>query len=186
MSALSDRYTLTAVRLHWILAVLILAQLFVGWMFHEVIEGPARGTWFEWHKALGISILLITLVRVGWRLTHRPPPFPAAMAGWERMAARLTHFGLYFIMLALPLTGYGALSTGRRSLKQGFVSAFGGLHFPLLPFPPGWHEWFEESHGYLVTATWILLALHIGAVLKHAFIDRDTVPSRMLTFLRSR
>ncbi len=180
------RYTPTAIGLHWLLAALILAQLFVGWMFHEVLEGEARSAWFEWHKALGITILLLTLVRVVWRLTHRPPPFPAAMAWWERSAARLTHLGLYVIMLGLPLTGYGAISTGRRSVEQGFVSAFGGLHFPLLPFPMSWHEWFEDSHGFLVTATWVLLALHVGAVLKHLFIDRDDVPSRMLTFLRAR
>jgi len=166
------------------LAVMIVVQLFIGWMFHEVIEGPARGTWFEWHKSLGVTILLMSLLRLAWRLLHRPPPLPTSMPAWQRIAAHLNHWAFYAVMIGLPLTGYAAVSTGRRALADGFVTILGGIRLPLLPLPSDAHHWFEESHEFLVTATFVLLALHVGAVLKHYFIDRDGVAGRMLPFLR--
>ena len=82
----------TAVSLHWILAVLILAQLGVGWLFHEILEGDASELAFEWHKTLGVTILLLSIARLTWRLLHRAPPFPIGMPGWERWAANANHW----------------------------------------------------------------------------------------------
>lgn len=182
----SARYTRTAVFLHWILAALILAQLFVGWMFNEVLEGDARTLWFDWHKTLGVTILLLSVVRLAWRLLHRPPACPATMPAWERAAAWLNHWLFYVLMLALPLTGYGAVSTGRRALEVGYMTILGGVRLPLLPLPRDMHHWFEESHEFLVWSMVALLALHLGAVLKHLLVDRDEVPGRMIAFLRRR
>ncbi len=183
----TDRsYTRTAVSLHWVLAVLILLQLLLGWLFHEVLEGDARLLAFEAHKTLGVTILLLSLVRLAWRLLHRPPPFPASMAAWEKLAAHLNHWAFYVVMVALPVTGYAAVSTGRRAIEAGYLTILGGVQLPLLPLPKDTHHFFEESHEFLVIATFVLLALHVGAVLKHHFIDRDEIPGRMLPFLRRR
>jgi len=182
----SARYTRPAIYLHWILAALILAQLVVGWMFHEVLEGESRASWFEWHKTLGVTILLLSLGRLAWRLLHRPPGYPATMPGWERAAAWLNHWLFYVLMLALPLTGYAAVSTGRRALEVGYMTIVGGVRLPLLPLPRDLHHWLEESHEFLVWSMVALLALHVGAVLKHLLIDRDDIPGGMLAFFRRR
>ncbi len=184
MSNLFPTYTRTAIGLHWILAVLILVQLFVGWAFHEWLDGDARALAFEWHKALGVTILLLSLARLTWRLLHRPPPFPSSMPAWERAAAWLNHGLLYVVMVGLPLTGYAAVSTGRRALELGHLTILGAVELPLLPFPRDWHEWFEETHEFLVWSTLVLLALHVGAVVKHMLIDRDDIAGRMISRLR--
>ena len=180
----SARYTSTAVYLHWILAALIVAQLVVGWVFHRVLEGDARAPWFEWHKTLGVAILLLSVMRLAWRLLHRPPAYPATMPAWERTAAWINHWLFYVLMLTLPLTGYAAVSTGRRALEAGYMTILGGVRLPLLPLPRDAHGWFEEAHIFLVWSMVVLLALHLGAVLKHLLIDRDDVPGRMIAFLR--
>lgn len=186
-STSTPSYTRTAVWLHWILAALIVTQLFVGFLFHRWTGGDDRAFWFEWHKTLGVLILLLSLVRLTWRLLHRPPAFPATMPLWQQAVARFNHWAFYFVMIALPLTGYAAVSTGRRAIETGYIAILGGaLKLPLLPLPGDAHEWFEETHILLVWATLTLLGLHLGAVLKHLVIDRGEVPGRMLTFLRAR
>ncbi|MEO6066245.1 MAG: cytochrome b [Lysobacterales bacterium] len=182
----SSCYTSTAIALHWVLAVLILAQLAVGWLFHDWLAGDARALAFEWHKTLGVTILLLSLARLTWRLLHRPPPYPATMPAWERAAAWINHWLLYVVMIGLPLTGYAAVSTGRRALEAGYMTILGGVPLPLLPLPQGAHHRFEEAHEFLVWSTIALLALHLGAVLKHLLIDRDEVPGRMISILRRR
>ncbi len=182
----SARYTRAAVGLHWILAVLLLAQLFVGWAFNEWLQGDARTLAFEWHKSLGVAILLLSLARLAWRLLHRPPPYASSMPAWERAAAWLNHWLLYGVMVGLPLTGYAAFSTGRRALEAGSVSIIGGLQLPLLPLPRDLHHWLEEAHEFLVWSLVVLISLHLGAVLKHLLVDRDDIPGRMIGILRDR
>lgn len=177
-------YTRAAISLHWILAVLILAQLAVGWLFHDWLAGDARALAFEWHKTLGVAILLLSLARLMWRLLHRAPPYPATMPVWERAAASINHWLLYVVMIGLPLTGYAAVSTGRRAIEAGYMTIIGGIPLPLLPLSRELHQWFEEVHEFLVWSTVALLVLHLGVVLKHMLIDRDEIPGRMIPFLR--
>lgn len=180
----SRRYTRTAISLHWILAVLLLAQLLLGWVFSEWLDGDARALAFDSHKTLGVVILLLSLARLAWRLLHRPPPYPSSMPAWERAAAWINHWLLYVVMVGLPLTGYAAVSTGRRAIEAGYLSILGGVRLPLLPLPRDLHQWLEEAHEFLVWSMIALFVLHVGAVLKHMVIDRDEVPGRMIPGLR--
>ena len=101
------RYSKVAILLHWAIAVLILYNLFTG-LLHDVLPRP----WFQFHISSGITILALTVIRIGWRLTHKPPPF-LPMAKWEKWLAHIVHFLLYCAMLAAPLTGWAMISANR-------------------------------------------------------------------------
>jgi len=98
------RYSKGAIILHWTIAILILHNLFTGF-FHDALPR----SWFQFHISSGVTILALTLVRIGWRLTHKPPPY-LPMATWEKRLADVVHFLLYCAMLAAPLTGWAMIS----------------------------------------------------------------------------
>lgn len=178
------RYNNGAVTLHWITAVLVLAQVYIGFTFHGMERGPARGMWFEWHKTIGAAILILALVRLVWRLMHKPPPFPPELPWWERIAAVWNHRAFYFLLIALPLTGLAAVSGGADTATTGLV---GGLRLPLIP---GLSEDIGDAsggvHELLVKITLALVVLHVGAALKHQFVDRSRAGGRMPPFVSPR
>ena len=98
------RYSKVAIILHWTIAILVLHNLVTGF-FHDVLPR----SWFQFHISSGVTILILTVIRIGWRLTHKPPPF-LPMAKWEKWLANIVHFLLYFAMLASPLTGWAMIS----------------------------------------------------------------------------
>lgn len=162
--------------IHWISALLILVQLWLGYTFHDYPKGsPERANLFLWHKTVGVTILLLVVVRLIVRIKNPLPPYPSSMPKWERMAAVWNDRFLYFLMLALPLTGLMAVSE-----KSGPMTTLQfGLSFPTIPLPD-----VGESHEPLVVGMWILLAVHVLAALKHQFVDKDGVVGRMVPFLR--
>ena len=97
--------------MHWIMAVLILAQGVIGWVGHEMARSPAKVDVMTAHKSLGITLLLLAVLRLAWRATHRAPPPPAGSSRWEIRAAALSHLLLYLLLIALPLSGWLAAST---------------------------------------------------------------------------
>ncbi len=105
----AQRYSRIAIVLHWAIALLILANLVVGY-FMEGLTGPIRRTTINFHVSSGMTILALTMVRVLWRLTHEPPPHPALMRAWERHAASFVHVALYVIMVGMPLLGWSLVS----------------------------------------------------------------------------
>lgn len=175
-SAQSDkllRYNGGAVFLHWLTALLVLAQIYIGFTFHGMERGPARGDWFTWHKSVGVTILLLALVRLAWRLTHKPPPFPSELPRWERLAAVWNHRIFYVILIALPLGGLLAVSGGADEATTGLV---GGLRFPLIPgISESLGDVAGEAHELLVKLTIALLVIHVAAALKHQFVDGKRV-----------
>ena len=174
------RYDNGAVLLHWLTAALVLAQIYVGVTFHEMDRGPARSEWFEWHKTIGVTILILALVRLGWRLMHKPPPFPPELPRWERLAATWNHRAFYVLLIVLPLTGLIAISGGADRPSTGLV---GGLRLPLIPgISEDAGEDAGEIHEALVKITIALLVLHVGAALKHQFFDRTRAEGRMPPF----
>lgn len=168
-----DRYSRGAIAFHWVIAALVLFNLFVG-LFHEsLLEGvrvmPA-------HKALGMLVLLLTLARIGWRLAHKPPHFPDAMQAWEKVTAKTVHFILYALLLIMPLTGWLLSSNPERPRP---IDWFGLFQIPVLPATPGIAGTAHEAHellGYLMAA---LVVIHIAAALRHHFVLRDRVLARM-------
>lgn len=153
------RYNNVAVALHWLMALLIIGQLALGIYFHELPRDDFKRQLFELHRNLGLLILALAVVRIIWRLSHRPPPYPAEMPRWERLAGVWNHRAFYFIMLAMPLTGLAMVSLG-----------------------PDTHELWEGAHKAIAIGTIGLLALHVGAALKHQFLDRYEGAGRMPPF----
>lgn len=165
-------YTRVARWLHWTIGVLIIGNL-IGGLAHDV----APQIIMPLHKSTGLLILALSLARLGWRLTHRPPAFPAAMAGWERTLASVTHFIFYALMILIPLTGWITASAGSRPLD------FYGL-FPVMKFAvqkgSALAEISGEGHELLAFAMIGLLLLHVGAALRHHIVMKDGVLARML------
>lgn len=171
------RYSTVSILLHWAIFALIFANATVGgWM--EDASGPEKLSHFALHKSLGITILVLTLARIGWRIAHPWPAFPATMALWERVLARGTHIAFYALTLAVPLLGWAAASAGGAPVTEWF-----GL-FPVGNLPIAESRETGEAlgglHKLLVKAIYVVLALHVLGALKHHLLNRDVVLHRML------
>lgn len=178
------RYSRVAVWLHWIIALLIVANLLLGF-FREDFDRPVRAVIMGWHKAIGFTIIALTVARILWRLTHRPPAFDPAMKAWEVGLARLVHGLFYLLLLALPLSGWLIVSTGERVNP---TSLYWLLDIPPLPVTPGedLHELAEEAHELLAYGILALLALHVGGALKHHLEGHRHLLGRMAPWARGR
>ncbi|MBW7900989.1 MAG: cytochrome b [Rhodocyclaceae bacterium] len=177
----NDRYTHTAVALHWLMAVLLVGLFAVGLYMTGLKLSPQKLQIYSWHKWAGVTLFLLALARLAWRLGHRPPAPPATMPRWQHVAAEGTHHLLYVLMLAIPLTGW------LMSSAKGFQTVwFGVLPLPdLLAKDEALGELLAGAHKALNLGLAALVLGHVGAALKHHFIDRDGVLARMLPFLRS-
>lgn len=174
------RYNNVAVAIHWTTVLLLAAQVYVGFAFAEMARGPERGEMFTWHKTLGATILLLSLFRLGWRLTNPPPPYPEEMPRWERILGTWNHRAFYFVLIALPLTGLATVSAGK---GWGTTDLVGGIPLPLIPgIPDIAGETLGGVHEALVFGTLALIAIHVAAALKHQFVDRARDAGRMPPF----
>ena len=168
-------YTSVAVALHWVIAAIIIYQLAIGLIMEHIPNVHVRIPLVQLHGSLGITVLVFSLLRIVWRLTHRPPPLDAHLAGWERASAHAVHILLYVGMIAMPLIGWSILSTSTRALQHGVFLFFSDLRVPPLPvlhnFPQPRldhaHAQFVLLHtvgGYLMIA---LLLAHVAGAIKH-------------------
>ena len=169
------RYTRTAVVLHWLLAVAILAQILLGWYLEEIPRGtPARSWWVNLHKSTGMTIGVLIAVRLTWRWSHPPPLMPGSMPSWERVAADASHRLLYACMVLMPVTGYVASN----------FSKYGVNFFNAVPLPPWGPEnaqiyaVFRGTHTFTSYVFVALIAVHVISALRHLF-QRDGVFQRM-------
>ncbi|ARS26442.1 cytochrome b [Sphingomonas sp. C8-2] len=171
------RYSTVSIIVHWTIFVLILANAtFGGWM--EDAPPSEKLGYYQLHKSVGITVLLLSLFRLGWRIAHPWPPFPEGMKLWERLFARGTHILFYVLMIGAPLLGWAAASAG----GAPEVPLYGAVPAPNLPLPQGEQlsDAFGDWHKVMVKAIYVVLALHVLGALKHHFIDRDLVLHRML------
>jgi cytochrome b561 len=174
------RYSRVAVWLHWIIAALILLNLVLGF-FAEDFEKPVRAAMMNVHKATGLTILVLTLARLAWRLGHRPPAFDAVMKAWEVGLARVIHGLFYLLLLVLPLSGWMIVSTNGRA-----TSWFGVFDVAPLPVSRSKdvHELFEEVHELLGYVALALIVLHVAGALKHHFDGHRHLMGRMAPWMR--
>ena len=184
MAASRTRYTTVAIVIHWLIAAAILFQIILGWRMDDGPKGPTTYALFQLHKSIGITILLLSLLRLAWKLTHRSPPPPAGQPAWERTASHLVHWGFYIIMIGLPLTGWAMVSASKVNIPTLLYGTVPWPHLPLLPELAAapkhlWYEIGHQAHHLLVKLTYVLLALHLGAVAKHQILDRDEVLGHM-------
>lgn len=175
----SDRYTATAVALHWLLALAIVGMFALGLYMTSLSMSPTRLKLYNWHKWAGILVLALSAARLLWRLTHRPPELPGAivrrMPRWQRFAHQATHAGLYLLFFAVPLVGWAYSSAA------GFpIVLFGVLPLPdFVPVNRELAEALKPWHGWLAYALAALVVLHVLGALKHQFVDRDGLLWRM-------
>ncbi len=175
------------------MALLIVGQIAAGvWMSGAIHEPNTKALAFnvyQLHKSIGLTVLLLTLLRLLWRFTHTPPALPAHMKNWERMLARISHLGFYLLMIAIPLSGWAMVSASPFGLPTIYFGWFEWPHIaPLaaLANKPPAEQLLKELHEVLAIGIVGLLVLHVGGALKHHFIDKDNVLARMLPWVRQR
>jgi len=176
-SSAPTRYDGVAIALHWLMALAIIAELVLGWWMLDIPKLPAgvRAGWFNLHKSIGLTLGLLLILRLFWRLRHGAPPLAASVPQWQVRAAHTNHMLMYLCLVALVVAGY-------------LGSTFSG--YPIRWFGvvvPGW-GWKDDAIKDLMSAvhywaSWMLmtlLVLHVVATLKHALFDHDGTLARML------
>lgn len=176
----TKRYSLTAIVLHWVLGAALLGIFAVGLYMTDLPFSPTRLKLYSWHKWAGVTILVLSALRLLWRLTHRPPALPGkiskAMPAWQHWAHHGTHHALYALFFLVPLIGWAYSSA------SGFpIVVFGVLPLPdFVPVDKALAEMIKPFHELTAFALIGLAGLHIAAALKHQWIDRDGLINRML------
>lgn len=173
------RYTRTAIALHWLLAAAILGALGLGLYMTGLPLSPWRLKLYNWHKWLGVTILLLSAARLLWRLRRPPPPLPAemlaAMPPWQRVVHPALHRLLYLLFFAVPLSGWAYSS----------AAGFPVVWFGVVPLPDfvgadkATAALLKPLHHWLAYALGAAALLHVAAALKHRFVDRDALLARM-------
>lgn len=179
------KYDGVLISLHWIIAAAVIANVAIGLIMGDIPRGtPLRVTAYVTHMSIGMSILILSVVLVIWRLTHKTPSLPDTMQPQLKLAARATQFILYAAILILPLLGWAMVSANGKSGPP----YFGLFTWPALPFftdmtkegQHAAHELFETGHVYLAWTAIVLVSLHILGALYHQFVARDGVLQRIL------
>lgn len=172
---METRYNRTARSLHWLIAVLLLGQFVFGWWLGDIPRNtPARGYYVNLHKSVGMLMGLLIVLRIGWRLKHGSPPWPASLPRWQQWLAAASHHGMYLFMVVMPLSGYLASNFSKHGVK----------FFNTLLLPP-WgsddkqlYAVFNQTHKIAAAVLLALVALHVLAALQHG-LRRDGIMSRM-------
>jgi cytochrome b561 len=185
-----NRYTAVAIILHWVIAAGILALAVMGLvMVHAKLDPMRLFQFYQLHKSTGITVLLAAVLRLGWRMAHRPPPLPDSMPAIERTAAAGGHLLLYLFLFALPLTGWALVSSSVFNIP---TVLYGIVPWPDLPVfstvadKAPVEAAFKLVHAYGAYALIALVGLHAAAAFRHHFVIKDDILARMLPALRRR
>jgi cytochrome b561 len=198
----NSRYSAVAIFLHWTIALGIICMVPMGWWMTDHVTDPAYAAsvfrTYQLHKSIGLTILVLSVIRLIWRLTHAFPPLPDHMPAWEKAAARLSHVLLYVVILVMPLTGWLYVSAGWNN-QMNIPFEVPTLWFGLFQWPhlPGLAHAADATrgqvaglsiavHAWLAWGAVALVAIHVAAALKHHFFDRDSVLASMLPIIRPR
>jgi cytochrome b561 len=169
-----------AVTLHWLTAILIVANLLLGLSMVPLAISPRKLQWYLWHKSIGLTIFVLTSLRLAWRATH-PHPAPVPMPDWQRRAANLSHAALYVLLLAIPISGWlHSSATGVQVVYLGMIP------LPdLVPRDRALGAALRIVHVTLNSILVVVVCVHVVAALRHHFVDRDAALTRMLPFIRT-
>lgn len=174
------RYTLPAIALHWVLALALLGLFGMGLYMADLPISPLRLKLYNWHKWAGVTVLTLSLLRLVWRLSHRPPALPyhvaAAMPAWQHLAHNGTHVALYALFFIVPLVGWAYSSAA------GFpVVVFGVLPLPdFVPADKALAELIKPWHEISAFAMMALVVLHVAGAFKHQWLNKDQLINRIL------
>jgi cytochrome b561 len=180
VNAVRTRFTVLQRALHWLMAICILAMLFIGVGMVSTVM-PKYLILVSIHKPLGVAVLVLALIRLAVRLIYGAPPLPADLPEPLKLSAHLSHYAFYVLMIGMPLLGWGMLSAAAYPVRL-----FGSLHLPaLLPPSDSLHMLLWNAHFYLAFAFFGLILLHVAAALFHALIRRDGVFEAMASVSRN-
>ena len=173
---MSTQYTTTAKFLHWLMALALTAVFALGIYMHDLPFSPMKLKLYSWHKWAGVCLFALIFIRLAWRVAHRPPALPEHMKGLERLIAHGGHHLLYLLMILIPLSGW------LMSSAKGFQTVlFGVLPLPdLLEKNEALGELLQQLHMGLNLFFALVVIGHAAAAIKHHFIDKDDVLTRML------
>ncbi len=168
--------------LHWLIVLLIILQYFIAQRAEELPLGLAKLQAYGWHKSFGMTILMLAVLRLTWRLLNPTPALAPVTRPWERVLAHLSHLMLYGLIFAMPISGW--LMSSARNFT---VSWFNLFQFPnLVGRDEVLYEATKDLHHLLFKVLIVVAALHVAGALKHHFIDRNDVLRRMLPFVKVR
>ncbi|MGN6516848.1 MAG: cytochrome b [Rhizomicrobium sp.] len=181
------RYGTVAMTLHWLIAALVLVNLYLGLIaFDQYPKGdPTLFQLVQIHKSIGLSVLTLSVLRIIWRLVNPVPPLPEGMSALLRFVARATHFLLYVLIIAIPLSGWAMVSASRLGLPTSYFGLFNWpnigfiANMPLDQRNPLRHT-FGETHEFLAWSALVLIVLHVAGALWHQFFRGDEVFKRMV------
>ena len=181
-SASNSGYSRTAIGLHWVAALMIIGNLAFGLTMVDLPLSPAKLRYYSWHKWAGVTIFLLSALRLLWRLAHPAPALPTSMPAWQRMAANTSHHVLYLLFFAAPLSGWLFSS----------AAGFQTVYFGVLPLPDllaknkELADLLKLVHRFANYTLAALVVVHVAAAVKHHVVDRDDVLARMLPLLKTR
>jgi cytochrome b561 len=171
----ANKYNPVSRALHWIIVALVATQFAVAWSMPEVGHGTSPVGLIAWHISIGMTILAVMLVRLGWRMTHPAPPAPGDLPHSLKLVSRATHYLLYGLLIALPFGGWA-----NASARGWPVKLFGAIPLPpLSPKGSGWGMAAGDIHMAAATALLVVIGLHLAGSAYHAFILKDDTVRRM-------
>lgn len=185
MSGEAKRYNAIAILLHWVIFVLLVVTVAIGWRAED-LDKAARLQAMQFHKSFGLTILLLSVFRLVWRHINPPPAPPSNMSARDLLIMKLTHIAFYGLMIGIPLLGWLLISTSSYKFPTMFWGLFEWPAFPLseLGFSKALHEIAEFLHSKFVWLGIVLMVLHVAAALKHQFVDKDGILGRMIPFIK--
>jgi cytochrome b561 len=182
---MTNRYTRPAIVLHWLIAIVIIANVGLAWLWPYLPDEKVRFA-IDWHKSLGILVLGLAIMRLLWRIGHRPPPLPTRFQKWESRLSGFTHVLLYVLMFALPLSGWVMDSAWKDAASHPmmFMNLF---EWPRIGFIMAMdpatklmiHDVFGEVHEIAGKVLYALFVLHVAGALKHQWLDKEPLLQRM-------
>lgn len=179
------RYTALAIWFHWLVAIGIIANIALVWIWPNVADEQVRPL-INLHKSIGITVLGLAIMRLLWRITHRPPALPTGYKAWEVRLSHWTHVALYVLIFAMPLTGW-IMDSAWKGAPENPMYLFGLFEWPRIGFimalDPATkltvHDGFGEAHEVIGNLVYVLVGLHIAGALKHQLFDRERQLERM-------
>ena len=191
-SSATARYSTVAILLHWLIAALLISNIGLAWYFNTLPK-PDQVSPLGLHKSIGITVLLLSVIRLIWRFIAKPPPLPAYVHGWERWLSGTVQVIFYGLMIGLPLSGWATVSASPL-IKLHPITLYGLVPWPAIgPLTHLEGDQMHEAHRLALTTHELLvklayatIVLHVAGALKHQFISRDDVVWRMFPILRRR
>lgn len=186
MAAEAKRYGSVAITLHWLIALGVIVNICVGLYFADLPRSdPNKFELFQLHKSIGLTVLVLSLARVGWRLVNPIPPLPESMSPFLKFVARATQFLLYVLIIVIPLSGWALVSSSPLGLPTLYFHLFQWPHISFLADLPRSQKVplahaLGTTHVLLAWSAIVLVTIHIVGALYHQFIRRDEVFARML------